>query len=448
MLQFWKKGSSPKKIKNGCPQTADLDSDFSVRSGPLAKFKSEDSIGKQPCEKLSRLSLGLEDAIHNKTALSYLSQYMEVRGYSNLFNLLADLERLPFRLQPSPRSAHSPSGLSTDEANSVLSIRHIFDKYLNEESHCKVKMPDDIKLAVLSALSSDQTDVQISKLKNAVFYLIKKDIWNDFLKSDWHCKYQIEVMTSRSMTLSDVLYNDSCLGAFLDFLDSEGLSPVIEFWLSATSFEKQYKWENSPNSDSIQNDAIAIYEKYLSLQAMTPLGVCDQVRFAVEEGICRETQTSPECFWPAQVAVEDFLSQNCLKHFLSSQQYLALLSDVMATTCLTSLITKSNLSPASSITEGSQDFSKASQVDVEGLWRRRKHNCGLSFGRIDQLGRYETDIEPEPERKSESRITRVVKLLLNKDEQKAQEEMAWRVAEMIVKDITSITMGAPHSEDA
>uniref|UniRef100_T1HR53 Uncharacterized protein n=1 Tax=Rhodnius prolixus TaxID=13249 RepID=T1HR53_RHOPR len=44
---------------------------------------------------------------------------------------------------------------------------------------------------------------------------------------------------------------------------------------------------------------------------------------------------------------------------------------------------------------------------------------------------------------TESRISRVVKLLMNKDEQKAQEEMAWRVAEMIVKDITSITMGNP-----
>lgn len=27
-------------------------------------------------------------------------------------------------------------------------------------------------------------------------------------------------------------------------------------------------------------------------------------------------------------------------------------------------------------------------------------SSGLSFGRVDELGRYETDIEPEPDRKS------------------------------------------------
>lgn len=178
---------------------------------------------------------------------------------------------------------------------------------------------------------------------------------------------------------------------------------------------------------------------YLSLQATSPLGLNDKVRFAVEEGICGETETAPTCLTPAVCLVEAFLRTVYLRLFLSSHQYLSLLSDVMSSS------QPRSSSPASSVTDGGVDSSLPCDPDL--LWRRRKQNSGLSFGRIDQLGRYETDIEPEPDKKSESRISRVVKLILNKDEHKAQEEMAWRVAEMIVKDITSITMGTSQSDE-
>ncbi|KAL1140462.1 hypothetical protein AAG570_000394 [Ranatra chinensis] len=251
-------------------------------------------------------------------------------------------------------------------------------------------------------------------------------------------------MTSGAMSLSDVLYNDQCLGSFIEFLEQEDLVCVIEFWLAATSFERQFTLNDSGDSGQIQNDAIIIYDRYLSLQATSPLGISDRVRFAVEEGICGEVATSPQCFTRAVVAAEAFMRSVCLRPFLSSQHYLSLLSEVMS-----GATSRSDHSPASSVTEGSIDTSTIAArnppPDPDDLWRRRRHNSGLSFGRIDQLGRYESDIEPEP--KSESRISRVVKMLINRDEQKSQEEMAWRVAEMIVKDITSITMGSNRDSD-
>ncbi|KAL1452210.1 hypothetical protein WDU94_006506 [Cyamophila willieti] len=67
------------------------------------------------------------------------------------------------------------------------------------------------------------------------------------------------------------------------------------------------------------------------------------------------------------------------------------------------------------------------------------HVRGLSFGRIDPLGRFETDVHPEPNRK-ESAISKVMKRLTTK-ESKEEEEMAWRVAEKIVRTVTSLTLG-------
>lgn len=38
--------------------------------------------------------------------------------------------------------------------------------------------------------------------------------------------------------------------------------------------------------------------------------------------------------------------------------------------------------------------------DPDSLWRRRPKRSGLNFGRVNELGRFETDLEPEPDRKS------------------------------------------------
>ncbi|KAK9497020.1 hypothetical protein O3M35_012812 [Rhynocoris fuscipes] len=469
MLQFWKKDrqrspqTSPKKLKNNCAVQSSIDQEFSVAVGPLSRFRC-DLICRELCEPKSRLSLILEDVFQNKIALSYFSQFMEAKGHVNIFNLLMDLENIAFKLNtPILRKAHSivssPSKTSSDKSaasdssdrtvindNSFLNLTKIFNQYLNDDSPNRVRIPDELRLSLLSANNATDTSIPLAQLKEHVSNVIKREIWLDFLRSDWFCKYQIEVMTSGTMTLSDVLYNDSSFGAFLEYLEQEDYVNIVEFWLAATSFEKQYT-ERKGNTDysQIQNDAMLLYDKYLSLQATYPLGISDKIRFEVEEGICGETETSPNCLRPAVALVETFLKTNCLRPFLSSQQYLSLLSDVMSST------SKPNHSPASSVTEGSIDTRPV--VDSDGLWRRRKHISGLSFGRIDQLGRYETDFEPEPDKKSESRISRVVKLLMNKDEQKVQEEMAWRVAEMIVKDITSITMGnndtiTEHSDEA
>lgn len=87
------------------------------------------------------------------------------------------------------------------------------------------------------------------------------------------------------------------------------------------------------------------------------------------------------------------------------------------------------------------------------LWRRRTSPvAGLTFGRIDALGRYERDFDiAEPpsgdDRWNRNRIKKAVRKLVNLPEDKAQEELAWQVAEMIVKDITNVTMNSSSSNN-
>lgn len=112
--------------------------------------------------------------------------------------------------------------------------------------------------------------------------------------------------------------------------------------------------------------------------------------------------------------------------------------------------------------------------DPDLLWRRTSSSGGLKFGRVNALGRYERDYDMTPCDKTttttgaymrigggggnattvttgsidanqilqttSNKIKQAVRKLVHLPEQCMQEELAWQMAEMIVKDITSVTL--------
>lgn len=285
---------------------------------------------------------------------------------------------------------------------------------------------------------TEEMSIELFQLKSVLFQCLQ-ECWSEFINSEFFYKYQVEILTNGSVDLCDILNHETSLSYFMEFLEGEGCQSIVEFWLAASHFQRFLQNCGSEyNAEQAQEDAVIIYDKYLSLQATTPLGFSDTVRCAVELAICRENELPlPNCFEPALNVALSYLKTHSLPAFFSSQHYVRLLSDMIKNSAY-----KSN-SPTSSVSEFSTDSrlsSISSKIDPDFIYRKRQQ-CGLSLGHIDQLGRFETTIEPEPDKKSESKISRVVRKLVNKGEDKVQEEMAWRVAEMIVKDVTSVTMG-------
>lgn len=488
MLQFWKKSSqkekanlpSPSKCFNGnvLPTGVTVSHYAELNCvGPLHNFQYIED-GKVPVEH-SRLSLSFSEMIQDKLAFSYFSQFMEVRGYAVLLNLWLDIQQLCSNCTPVPSSSReeyskvssvfkkscgrsSSSDRSERDSNSRMGgrtirgrcssdsgertstvsaiVQKIWQRYLSDNATFYVKVPDELRSNFYEDLTNEDNGGSFQQLYDYVFQYMKKDLWNDFMHSEWLCKYQVEVLTSGTVELSDIIYHPSALTCFTEFLDQEGYLSVLEFWQMAKSFEKNLlQAGDSFDAVQAQNDAVLIYDKYLSLQATNPLGIDHATRCEVEQGICMEScAPRPDCFRPALRIAWAYLSVVCLPVFLSSQNYVQLLSELMRAS-------RNTNSPASSVTDIS--IESRTKHDPDMIWRRRHHNRDLSIGRIDQLGRFETNIEPEPDKKSESRISRVVKKLVNKDEYKAQEEMAWRVAEMIIKDVTNLTMGSNLDED-
>lgn len=348
----------------------------------------------------------------------------------------------------------------------------IFKKYIAQEALNPIGCPEDMRNEVINAICAEDKILNTAcydKTQKFVYGVLEQKYFNSYLRSHYNCKYQIDVLTSGSIILQDILYNEAILFYFMEYLEQEGGLSLLEFWLSATNFQRQFN-SYSSNPEEAQTDAVILYDKYFSLQAICPLGFGDKIRFLVEENICRENGPECDCFHQPIRLVEYVLDRNYLNQFLSSQLYFKYLSELISTvqthSCGNS-ISRSNTTASECSSEISLLLSEDANLttvpkmrktlkspiksdmnidtrqlyDPDSLWKRRRTRR-LSFGRITDLGRFETDVEPEPDRKSESRLARAMKRLVNlQEETKTKEEMAWQVAEMIVKDVTSVTMG-------
>lgn len=402
----------------------------------------------------------------------------------------------------------------------------IYRKYLTNESTYRIELPPTItsRLSLTLCVSEDVTDSDQKSnslwdaFEEAQKYaqdVMENEHLSGFLESSFYCKYTVEVLTGEDLCLREILSSESALFFFMEFLEQDGLSklPYLEFWLSATNFQKQSNQISQFDRNEMKSDALVIYEKWLSLQATVPLNFSSRVRTNVEEKICSTDSTIAHCFDEALLIVETFLEHSCFKKFVKSQLFFKHLSEVMSkigeseTTGHSKGIIRRNsnvsvkfpskirhrrtnsdsvekkgitrsistqntllagLDPKKSKNTTNLQIDSRQLGDPDLLWHRRLSGHGLSFGKIDAYGRYERDFDLPgstmlPTSKSafqlqsgsidvddtqalleldstQNRFKNAMRKLVHLPEDSIQQEIAWQVAEMIVKDVTSITM--------
>ncbi|KAL1430403.1 hypothetical protein MTO96_015001 [Rhipicephalus appendiculatus] len=158
------------------------------------------------------------------------------------------------------------------------------------------------------------------------------------------------------------------------------------------------------------------------------------------------------------------LEKNHLKSFLSSQLYVKYISECIVTIQTAQSDTdslrrkkrsgsdssSSDLSgkwlPGTPSTrrilrhiEGNDMKIDSGQFNPDALWKRSLAGK-LQMAHVDHLGKLTTEFEPEPDKKTGSNLTKAFRKLVNWEADKTEEDMAWQVAEMIVKDICSVTL--------
>uniref|UniRef100_T1JML4 Dynein-1, subspecies f n=1 Tax=Strigamia maritima TaxID=126957 RepID=T1JML4_STRMM len=350
----------------------------------------------------------------------------------------------------------------------------IYAKYIAKDATHPIgvcdKMRDDITARICR--EDGQVDLEcFVAAQQFVSDLLQTNYFPDYLLTHFHCKYQIDVLTSVKVYLEDILYNDSALSFFTEFLDQEGKRSLLEFFLAADNFRQLLTSRiEKYDINEAQDDAMILYDKYFSLQATCSLGFSDSVRFEVEQNICREEGPLSDCFEKPVKMVFYHLQKHCLKPFLSSQVYFTYLSDLLnsarskvdlfpfkkrSTSETSSEASFKSTSTQNTLlateTQGvNSNFKRTSKTDndhmrmdygifqPDALWKRNMAGK-LSFGRVNDLGQFIPEVEPEPDKKNESVLSKAMRKLVNRDEDKAKEEMAWQIAEMIVREVTEVT---------
>lgn len=345
----------------------------------------------------------------------------------------------------------------------------IFKMYISLEANESVKCVEDVRKEVIESICDTTKILKLTCFESVEKYIrdiLEKDYFQGFLASDFFCKHQIDVLTSGSVALDDILYNETALFYFMEFLEQENSRSLLEFWIAASNFQLQLN-EQKEFFDPVeaQSDAVVLYDKYFSLQAHCPLGFGDKIRFAVEQSICGENGVMVDCFHLPLTIVEQVLEKNYLKSFVASQLFYKYLSELINSVHNYCNSTDNKYSPSECSSEKSfctnstflamevphnmrrQKREKGTDMNIDtrqlydpdSLWKRKRHNR-LSLGRISALGKYEPDYDPEPDKSVASKLKIAVKKFVNIEEDSKKQEMAWQVAEMIVKDITNITL--------
>ncbi|KAM8835022.1 A-kinase anchor protein 10, mitochondrial isoform 2-T2 [Synchiropus picturatus] len=339
----------------------------------------------------------------------------------------------------------------------------IFTKYISPDALKPIPITEQIRNDIVAKICGEDGMVDPNSFVIAqlvVFSILEQQHFSEFLRSHHFCKYQIEVLTSGSVFLADILFCESALFYFSEYMEKEEAMNVLQFWLAADNFQNQLAAKKGQyDGQEAQNDAMILYDKYFSLQATNPLGFGDSVRMEIESNICREGGPLPDCFTTPLRQAWTTMEKVYMPGFLSSNLYYKYLSDLINSVRADEFVSSaggptdadrssSNVSDGPQMQAGAKkavikilkNFDEAitvdsASLDPESLYQRPY--AGMTFGRVNELGQFIREAEPEPDVKKSkgSMFSQAMKKWVQGNSNEAQEEMAWQIAKMIVNDV-------------
>ncbi|XP_023274160.1 A-kinase anchor protein 10, mitochondrial [Seriola lalandi dorsalis] len=370
----------------------------------------------------------------------------------------------PYKVQANSALRDSDKLMKSIEKDAVT----IFTKYISPDAVRPIPITEQIRNDIVAKICGEDGMVDPNCFviaQSVVFAILEQQHFSEFLRSHHFCKYQIEVLTSGSVFLADILFCESALFYFSEYMEKEEAMNVLQFWLAADNFQNQLAAKKGQyDGQEAQNDAMILYDKYFSLQATNPLGFGDSVRMEIESNICREGGPLPDCFTTPLRQAWTTMEKVYMPGFLSSNLYYKYLSDLINSVRADEFVnvsTPGQSGPAdndrsgSNASEGSQtqhgarkaaikilkNFDEAITVDVASLdpesLYQRPYAGKMTFGKVNELGQFIREAEPEPDVKKSkgSMFSQAMKKWVQGNSDEAQEEMAWQIAKMIVNDV-------------
>ncbi|XP_060719117.1 A-kinase anchor protein 10, mitochondrial isoform X4 [Tachysurus vachellii] len=450
----------------------------SVKHSSLAETTGTLRISTSPDSPPAlNASLGVEEGEYGETFTSSPLEDNSHCGYSVNHEEGLRLSRRPSTSSSSSRTGTpvkgpAPNALHELSERLMKSIERdavtIFTKYVSPDASRPIPITEQIRNDIVAKICGEDGQVDPNcfvTAQSVVFTIMEQQHFSEFLRSHYFCKYQIEVLTSGSVFLADIMFCESALFYFSEYMEKEEAVNILQFWMAADNFQVQLAVKKGQyDGQEAQNDAMILYDKYFSLQATNPLGFGDSVRMEIESNICREGGPLPDCFKTPLRQAWTTMEKVYLPGFLSSDLYYKYLSDLINSVRADEFVVGNSASSgqgaaadnerSSATSEGSQtqqgskkvavkilkNFDEAITVDIasldpESLYQRPY--AGMTFGKVNELGQFIREAEPEPDVKKSkgSMFSQAMKKWVQGNTDEAQEEMAWKIAKMIVNDV-------------
>ncbi|XP_032697238.1 A-kinase anchor protein 10, mitochondrial isoform X5 [Lontra canadensis] len=251
-----------------------------------------------------------------------------------------------------------------------------FTKYISPDAAKPIPITEAMRNDIIAKICGEdgQVDPNCFVLaQSIVFSAMEQEHFSEFLRSHHFCKYQIEVLTSGTVYLADILFCESAL-----FYFSEVFLPGF---LSSNLY---YKYLNDL-IHSVRGDEFL--GGNVSLTAHGSVGPPDDSHPGGPD-----SSASQSSMKKASVKI--------LKNFDE-----AIIVD-------------------------------AASLDPESLYQRT-YAGKMTFGRVSDLGQFIRESEPEPDVKKSkgSMFSQAMKKWVQGNTDEAQEELAWKIAKMIVSDV-------------
>ncbi|KAG7483765.1 hypothetical protein MATL_G00041860 [Megalops atlanticus] len=372
----------------------------------------------------------------------------------------------PFKLQPTNALKQlSDKLMKSIERDAV----NIFTKYISPDAARSIPITESMRNDIVAKICGEDGQVDPNCFVTAqmvVFGIMEQQHFSEFLRSHHFCKYQIEVLTSGTVFLADILFCESALFYFSEYMEKEEAVNILQFWLAADNFQDQLAAKKGQyDGQEAQNDAMILYDKYFSLQATNPLGFDDSVRLEIESNICREGGPLPDCFTTPLRQAWTTMEKVYMPGFLSSNLYYKYLNDLINSVRADEFCGGNTIGPGQGLSQDGdrgtntseetqaqqgtkkaavkilKNFDEAITVDIASLdpesLYQRPYAGRMTFGKVNELGQFIREAEPEPDVKKSkgSMFSQAMKKWVQGNSDEAQEEMAWKIAKMIVNDV-------------
>ncbi|KAH7716932.1 A-kinase anchor protein 10 [Aphelenchoides avenae] len=273
--------------------------------------------------KSGAMASSLDEVLRDASALSHFIHFMDAAGRSHLVKFW-------LHIQGFKASVPSYSGIDAEQRSVIKKdAENIYAQYLSNDAQYSTGVPEALKRVTLDRLKSHQTvDAHMFKeIEDYVYRNLNERFFPDFQRSINFLRHQVDVLQTKQVRLGDILQTHRLLSAFIEFMEAMNKRSLLEFVLTVESFAGEM---DNRDPDAVQEEAMVIYDRYLSMQATDPLHFDDAVRINVEQKICTEDgRTRADCFEEPQLIAAYVLQEKFLPKFMDSQLYQNVMNDLL-----------------------------------------------------------------------------------------------------------------------